>query len=164
MTSLFGTLRLVCRPTRIQTSTLPLQLGRGSTNAVTTTLSTPFPAKFFSSLLSSHSIITCNPICLSISRSAPLPLHNRPSALYLAQQVSFFSKYISKARKKRLPMTTKRVGRGFSKGNGAKKEGIITSKGKFIRVPEKCTELQVPDLTGFKLKAYIAPGLKRNLH
>lgn len=89
---------------------------------------------------------------------------SRPNQSHLLQQASFFSKYISKARKKRLPMTTKRVGRGFSKGNGSRKEGYLTSKGNFIRVAEKCTEIQVPDLTGFKLKAYIAPGLKRNLH
>ena len=35
--------------------------------------------------------------------------------------------------------------------------------GKFIRIPELCTELVVPDLTGFKLKAYIGPGTKRNI-
>jgi hypothetical protein len=28
---------------------------------------------------------------------------------------------------------------------------------------DMCTELVVPDLNGFKLKAYIAPGAKRNL-
>ena len=39
------------------------------------------------------------------------------------------SKYISKARTKRLPLTAKRVGKGFYKGNGARKEGRITSKG-----------------------------------
>ncbi len=40
-----------------------------------------------------------------------------------------FSKYISKSRTKRLPLTTKRAGKGFYKGNGARKEGVITSKG-----------------------------------
>lgn len=30
-------------------------------------------------------------------------------------------------------------------------------------IPEKCTELVVPDLTGFTLKPYIAVGAKRNI-
>jgi hypothetical protein len=44
-------------------------------------------------------------------------------------QTADFSKYISNARKKRLPMTTKRAGKGFYKGNGCRKEGVISSKG-----------------------------------
>jgi hypothetical protein len=28
---------------------------------------------------------------------------------------------------------------------------------------EKCAELVVPDLTDFKLKAYVGPGAKRNI-
>jgi len=47
-------------------------------------------------------------------------------------QAANFSKYISNARKKRLPMTTKRAGKGFYKGNGCRKEGVISSKGKNI--------------------------------
>jgi hypothetical protein len=27
-----------------------------------------------------------------------------------------------------------------------------------------CTELVVPDLTGFKLKPYVGPGAKRNVY
>lgn len=45
------------------------------------------------------------------------------------QIVASFSKYISKSRTKRLPLTTKRVGKGYKKGNRARKEGVITSKG-----------------------------------
>jgi len=45
------------------------------------------------------------------------------------QMVASFSKYISKSRAKRLPLTTKRVGKGYKKGNRARKEGVITSKG-----------------------------------
>lgn len=48
-------------------------------------------------------------------------------------QMASFSKYISKSRTKRLPLTTKRAGKGFYKGNGARKEGVINSKG------ESCT-------------------------
>lgn len=39
------------------------------------------------------------------------------------------SKFISKSRAKRLPLTTKRAGKGFYKGNRARKEGHINSKG-----------------------------------
>ena len=78
-------------------------------------------------------------------------------------QISHFSKYISKSRAKRLPLTTKRAGKGYYKGFGARKEGFLTSKAKFIRVPEKCTELVVPDLTNFPLKAYIGVGAKRHV-
>jgi hypothetical protein len=78
-------------------------------------------------------------------------------------QVAQFSKYISHSRTKRLPLTTKRAGHGYYKGNGARKEGFITSKARFIRVPEMCTELVVPDLSDFKLHAYIGAGAKRHI-
>ena len=61
------------------------------------------------------------------------------------------SKYISKSAKKRLVLTTKRARKGFYKGNGATKEGRITSKGKFMVDPLKRVELVIPDLTGFKV-------------
>ncbi len=54
----------------------------------------------------------------------------RPVAFNLIQTADF-SKYISNARKKRLPMTTKRAGKGYYKGNRCRKEGVISSKGKF---------------------------------
>lgn len=79
-------------------------------------------------------------------------------------QACAFSKYISKARTKRLPLTTKRAGKGFYKGNGARKEGTLNSRGQFFRVKDMCTELVMPDLTNFKLKAYVGAGAKRNLH
>jgi len=47
----------------------------------------------------------------------------------LNQQIAHFSKYISKSRTKRLPLTTKRAGKGYYKGNGSRKEGVISSKG-----------------------------------
>mmetsp|Transcript_24988 Transcript_24988/g.25202 ORF Transcript_24988/g.25202 Transcript_24988/m.25202 type:complete len:102 (+) Transcript_24988:41-346(+) len=77
--------------------------------------------------------------------------------------VAAFSKYISKSRTKRLPLTTKRVGKGFKKGYGGQKAGFVSSKGRFVSVKEMHTELVVPDLTGFKLKPYIAPGVKRHV-
>jgi len=70
----------------------------------------------------------------------------------------------SKSRVKRFPMTTKRANKNYYKGNGCRVEGRITSKGRFILDPELCTELVVPDLTNFKLKPYIAHGVKKNIH
>ena len=55
-----------------------------------------------------------------------------PIANPLNQSLSLFrnfSKYISKSRAKRLPMTTKRAGKGFYKGNRTRKEGFLNSKG-----------------------------------
>ena len=82
---------------------------------------------------------------------------------FLLTQIASFSKYISKARTKRLPLTTKRVGKGYYKGKGGRTEGWISSKGQFVRDKEMCTELVVPDLSTFKLKAYVGPGAKRNI-
>ena len=66
-------------------------------------------------------------------------------------QQRFMSKYLSKAATKRLPLTTKRAGKGYYKGKGGTKEGRITSKGKFIVDPKKRVQLMVPDLEGFKV-------------
>lgn len=115
-----------------------------------------------------------------------------PSSSIFLQQTAEFSKYISKARAKRLPLTTKKAGKGYYKGNGSRKEGYITSKGmskptacggvrcadkkhlsfstfcllvftgKFIRVPDMVTELVTPDFSQFKLKPYVAVEARRN--
>eukprot|EP01039_Chlorochromonas_danica_P016496 gene16496-19507_t len=85
-----------------------------------------------------------------------------PSSSVFLQQTAEFSKYISKARAKRLPLTTKKAGKGYYKGNGSRKEGYITSKGKFIRVPDMVTELVTPDFSQFKLKPYVAVEARRN--
>ena len=61
------------------------------------------------------------------------------------------SKYLSKAAAKRLPMTTKRAGKGYYKGKGGTKEGRLTSKGRFIADSKKRLELIVPDLEGFQV-------------
>lgn len=72
------------------------------------------------------------------------------------------SKYMSKAARKRMPLTTKRARKaGYYKGKGATKEGRLTSKGKFIANPLKKLELVIPDLTGFKLKPYIAASVAK---
>lgn len=84
------------------------------------------------------------------------------SASANVMQVRFMSKYLSKSARKRLPLTTKRASRGgFYKGKGGTKEGRLTSKGKFIVDPLKRLELVVPDLTGFKLKPYIAASVPK---
>lgn len=67
------------------------------------------------------------------------------------QQTASFSKYISKTRAKHLPLNTKRAGKGYKKGYGARTEGRITSTGKFIPIASMRTELVVPDLTNFKV-------------
>ena len=69
----------------------------------------------------------------------------------------------SKSRVKRFPMTTKRANKNYYKGNGCRTEGRHTAKGGYIVDKEMCTELVVPDLTGFKLKPYIASGVKKNI-
>ncbi|KAL7449249.1 hypothetical protein ACHAWC_001325 [Mediolabrus comicus] len=71
------------------------------------------------------------------------------------------SKYLSKSATKRLPLTNKKVKKGYYKGNGATMEGRITSKGKFIADPMKKLQLIVPDLEGFKLKPYIANSVSK---
>ena len=67
------------------------------------------------------------------------------------QQQRFMSKYLSKSATKRLPLTTKKAGKGYYKGKGGTKEGRITSKARFIVDPKKRLELVVPDLEGFKV-------------
>lgn len=85
------------------------------------------------------------------------------SSPVITTQIAEFSKYISKSRTKRLPLTTKRAGKNYYKGNGARKEGFINSRARFVRVREMCTELVMPDLSDFKLKAYVGPGAKRHM-
>jgi hypothetical protein len=68
------------------------------------------------------------------------------------QQQRFMSKYLSKSATKRLPLTTKRAGKGYYKGKGGTKEGRLTSKGRFKVDPKKRLELVVPDLEGFTVR------------
>jgi hypothetical protein len=71
------------------------------------------------------------------------------------KQVRFMSKYLSRSAKKRLPLTTKRAGKGFYKGKGSITVGHITSKGKFIVDPSKLPELVIPriDLDSFPVSS-----------
>ena len=78
------------------------------------------------------------------------------SALAVEGARRSMSKYLSKSARKRLPLTTKRAKKGYYKGNGATKEGHFGKGGKFIVDRSLRLELVAPDLTGFKLKHYIA--------
>ena len=80
-------------------------------------------------------------------------------------QRRYMSKYLSKAATKRLPLTTKRAGKGYYKGKGCTSEGRLTSKGKFIGNPLKKLQLIVPtlaDMVGFSLKPYIARSVGKS--
>lgn len=80
-------------------------------------------------------------------------------------QRRYMSKYLSKAATKRLPLTTKRAGKGYYKGKGCTSEGRLTSKGKFIANPLKKLQLIVPsmaDMVGFSLKPYIARSVGKS--
>jgi hypothetical protein len=70
-------------------------------------------------------------------------------------QISQFSKYISKSRAKHLPLNTKFAGKGYKKGYGARRQGRNTSKGTFVTILSRRTELVVPDLTNFKVHLYL---------
>eukprot|EP00553_Chaetoceros_curvisetus_P009401 CAMPEP_0204621980 /NCGR_PEP_ID=MMETSP0717-20131115/7634_1 /ASSEMBLY_ACC=CAM_ASM_000666 /TAXON_ID=230516 /ORGANISM="Chaetoceros curvisetus" /LENGTH=84 /DNA_ID=CAMNT_0051636557 /DNA_START=18 /DNA_END=272 /DNA_ORIENTATION=+ len=72
------------------------------------------------------------------------------------------SKYMSKSAAKRAPLNPKHVRKGFYKGNGATKEGSFVGRaGRFVMQREKMLDLQVPDLTGFKLKPYIGNNVPK---
>jgi Mitochondrial ribosomal protein L27 len=77
------------------------------------------------------------------------------------QLVRYMSKYVSKSQKKNLPLTTKRARKGFYKGKGCTTEGRINSTARFIVNPLKRLQLVVPELTGFRLKPYIASTASR---
>lgn len=81
----------------------------------------------------------------------PQGLRSGQGSIGVSLQIANFSKYMSKSRAKHLPLNTKRAGKGYKKGYGARTEGRITSIGRFVSIPEKRTELVVPDLTDFKV-------------
>mmetsp|Transcript_15417 Transcript_15417/g.15606 ORF Transcript_15417/g.15606 Transcript_15417/m.15606 type:complete len:148 (-) Transcript_15417:277-720(-) len=88
------------------------------------------------------------------STRTPFP-HNRHPQIQQTQ-IRSMSKFLSKAARKRIPLTTKHARKGFYKGKGATKEGTITSKGKFLFNRKWMLQLVVPDLEGFELKPYVA--------
>jgi hypothetical protein len=78
-------------------------------------------------------------------------------AMTLSNQQRYMSKYLSKSATKRLALTTKRVRKGYVKGHGATKEGRVTSKGRFIVDHLARLKLNIPDLTGFKVRELVGP-------
>lgn len=111
--------------------------------------------------LGGHNSYGCNNI-IGIRSTGPSTSNN----LQLQQQPfhetrRFMSKYLSKSATKRLPLNTKRAGKGYYKGKGGTSEGRLTSKGKFIADPLKKLQLIVPDLMDFPLKPYIARSVSR---
>lgn len=67
-----------------------------------------------------------------IPRISHSPFSKQNLILSSAMQKMYFSKYISKARAKRQPLTTKRAGKGYYKGNRCRKEGYLDSRGLLI--------------------------------
>jgi Mitochondrial ribosomal protein L27 len=61
------------------------------------------------------------------------------------------SKYLSKAATKRQPLHRKHGNKNFYKGTGARSEGKLNSKAKFIVDQDKLLELVAPDLIDFKV-------------
>ncbi|GFH51018.1 hypothetical protein CTEN210_07494 [Chaetoceros tenuissimus] len=67
------------------------------------------------------------------------------------------SKFMPKSASKRKPLSTKHARKGYYKGKGATKEGTFRGKaGRFVLDQERMLDIVAPDLTGFKLKPYIA--------
>lgn len=81
--------------------------------------------RLFSNLTLSSSSLLRNSINANIRTSF------QPNAAFNLKQTANMSKYISKSRAKRLPLTTKRAGKGFYKGNRSRKEGWLDNRGKF---------------------------------
>ena len=106
-----------------------------------------------------------NNVGLSSSQRQPAATTVVPTIIQPTAQRRYMSKYLSKAATKRLPLTTKRAGKGYYKGKGCTSEGRLTSKGKFIGNPLKKLQLIVPtmaDMVGFGLKPYIARSVGKS--
>lgn len=50
------------------------------------------------------------------------------------------------------PLTSKRANRRFYKGNGCRNEGVHGKRGRYVVDSDKLLQLEVPDLTGFKVR------------
>jgi large subunit ribosomal protein L41 len=50
------------------------------------------------------------------------------------------------------PLTSKRANRRFYKGNGCRNEGTHAKRGRYVVDQDKLLQLEVPDLTGFKVR------------
>ena len=113
-------------------------------------------SSMIASSISTQFINNLGYVC-SGSRFSDVPLTSHPSQ----ESRRYMSKYLSKSATKRLPLNTKRAKKGYYKGKGCTSEGRLTSKGKFIADPLKKLQLIVPDMTGFRLKPYIAKTISK---
>mmetsp|Transcript_22345 Transcript_22345/g.28906 ORF Transcript_22345/g.28906 Transcript_22345/m.28906 type:complete len:118 (+) Transcript_22345:70-423(+) len=78
------------------------------------------------------------------------------SSRLMMQQKREKTKFMSKTASKFVPLTSKRVKKGYYKGKGCRSTGRLTSKARFIVDPKKLVKVVVPDLTDFTLKPYVA--------
>jgi len=72
-----------------------------------------------------------------------------------------WTRTLGKQATRRVPLSSKKVGKGYYKGMGGTKEGWHTSKGRYVIDPAKQLDIVAPDLTGFKLKPYISAQTSR---
>jgi len=72
-----------------------------------------------------------------------------------------FSKYLPRARAKRLPLTPKRAGKGYAKGSGARPTGRRTRAGRFVVDAARAVRLVAPAPGGRALGPYVARAVPR---
>ena len=72
-----------------------------------------------------------------------------------------FSKYLPRARAKRLPLTPKRAGKGYAKGSGARPTGRRTRAGRFVVDAARAVRLVAPARGGRALGPYVARAVPR---
>ena len=75
-----------------------------------------------------------------------------------------FSKYLPRARAKRLPLTPKRAGKGCAKGSGARPTGRRTRAGRFVVDAARVVRLVAPAPGGRALGPYVARAVPRMPH
>ena len=75
-----------------------------------------------------------------------------------------FSKYLPRARAKRLPLTPKRAGKGHAKGGGARPTGRRTRAGRFVVDAARVVRLVAPAPGGRALGPYVARAVPRMPH
>mmetsp|Transcript_893 Transcript_893/g.1145 ORF Transcript_893/g.1145 Transcript_893/m.1145 type:complete len:115 (-) Transcript_893:46-390(-) len=77
----------------------------------------------------------------------------------IARGAERMSKFMSRSAKKRQPLHRKHGNKNYYKGTGARSEGKLNSKARFIVDRDKLLELVAPDLTDFKLKPYVSSAI-----
>lgn len=58
------------------------------------------------------------------------------------------------------PLTSKRANRRFYKGNGCRNEGVHAKRGRYVVDSDKLLTLEVPDLTGFKVRSILCSATR----